>query len=172
MPETAVVVTVPAAEPVVSAFRRAHTDDGADGMPAHVTLVYPFADSLQLGSGMVAELGEELARFPSFTLGFRRLDRFGGSPSVLYTVPEPGDVLIRLTDALSSRFGFLPYGGVHRDVVPHLTIAISDDPALLDAIEADVARSLPITGVVDTVQVWEHDPAGWRLLHRIALRPE
>ena len=39
----ALVVLVPEAEPVVGPSRTLHTQDGAAGMPAHVTLLYPFA---------------------------------------------------------------------------------------------------------------------------------
>jgi hypothetical protein len=58
---------------------------------------------------------------------------------------------------------------MHDDVVPHLTIAISDDDALLARVEAEVARALPISAPVGSVDVWEHEPAGWRLLDRIVL---
>ena len=44
MAETAIVVLVPEAEPLVGAFRRNHTAEGAHGMGAHVTLLYPFGD--------------------------------------------------------------------------------------------------------------------------------
>jgi 2'-5' RNA ligase len=160
MAETAVVVTVAAADSVVVR--------PPEGIPAHVTLLYPFAESERM-AGMVSELRAELGRFPSFALTLTRLDRFEGPPSVLYAVPEPKEPFLAMTEALSARFGFLPYGGVHDDVVPHLTIAVADDPGTFADMEAAVARSLPITTVVDTVEVWEHESAGWRLLHRVAL---
>jgi 2'-5' RNA ligase len=169
MAETVVLVPSPAADRAVSRWRRAHTGDGADGMPAHVTLLYPFADSRLLVAGMVSELREELARFPPFTLRLARLARFTGPPAVLYAVPEPRKRFLAMTAALTARFGFLPYGGVHSEVIPHLTIAIAEDPVVLDAAEGDAAQRLPISDVVDAVEVWEHDPAGWRRLHAIPL---
>ena len=39
---SAVVVHVPEAEPVVGGWRRAHTYDAPLGLPAHVTILYPF----------------------------------------------------------------------------------------------------------------------------------
>jgi hypothetical protein len=41
--ETAVVVRAPEAEHAIEAHRRAHTPSGADGMPAHITVLVPFA---------------------------------------------------------------------------------------------------------------------------------
>ena len=43
--ETAIVVLVPEAEPLVGEHRRRHTAEGARGMGAHVTLLYPFRDT-------------------------------------------------------------------------------------------------------------------------------
>jgi hypothetical protein len=39
---------VPEAEPAVGRWQRQHTRAGADGMPPHVTLLIPFADSESL----------------------------------------------------------------------------------------------------------------------------
>lgn len=41
--QTAVVVTIPAADPVVSAHRRALDAAATLGVPAHVTVIFPFA---------------------------------------------------------------------------------------------------------------------------------
>jgi 2'-5' RNA ligase len=160
MAETAVVVTVAAAAAIV--------ETPAGGIPAHVTLLYPFADGSQI-AGMLDDLESELRRFPRFMLTLRRLDRFSCPPAVVYAVPDPQERFLAMTDALTARFGFAPYGGEHSEVIPHLTIAISDEPVALDAVERDAARSLPISELVDAVEVWEHDSAAWRRLHIISL---
>ena len=103
--ETAVVVRVPEAEPVISAHRQEHTPDGAEGMPAHVTVLYPFADSALLVAGMVREVRETLAELPSFRFAINRLARFTEPPSVLYGAPEPAAPFVRLTERLRDRFG-------------------------------------------------------------------
>ena len=41
-PESALVVRVPEAEPVVNRFRAAYDPSAPAGVPAHVTLLYPF----------------------------------------------------------------------------------------------------------------------------------
>jgi hypothetical protein len=106
--ETAVVIRVPEAERAVAAHRRAHTPSGAQGMPAHVTVLVPFADSALLVPGMLRELQEALAEQPSFRFTINRLARFVGPPSVLYGVPEPGDPFVRLTERLRDRLDSFP----------------------------------------------------------------
>jgi hypothetical protein len=118
MGETAVVVPVPEAEPAVGRHRRAHTPSGADGMPAHITILVPFADGAGLGAEVVGDLGETLADFAPFRFAITRLARFAGPPSVLYGAPEPAAPFVRLTDRLHDRFGFPPYGGLHTTVIP------------------------------------------------------
>jgi len=74
-------------------------------------------------------------------------------------------------ERVRDRFGFLPYGGQHTTVIPHLTIAtrLADDE--LDRIEADIERWLPIECSVDACEVWEHAADGWRMMHPIPLGP-
>ena len=56
---TAIVVPVPEAEAVVGDWRRLHTPSGAEGVPAHVTLLAPFIPAVRLderseGTGVFA----------------------------------------------------------------------------------------------------------------------
>ena len=169
--ETAVVVRVPEAEPAIGAHRRGHTPSGGEGMPAHVTILVPFADSALLGAGLLSELRETLAEIPAFRFAINRLARFTEPPSVLYGAPEPAAPFVRLTERVRDRFGFLPYGGQHTTAIPHLTIATRLADAELDRIEADVERWLPIECSVDACEVWEHAADGWRMMHPIPLGP-
>ena len=49
MPRSAVIVAVPEAETVVRDWRRQHTYDAPLGVPAHVTLLFPFVPAHRLG---------------------------------------------------------------------------------------------------------------------------
>jgi 2'-5' RNA ligase len=170
MPETAVVIRVPEAEPAIGPYRLEHTPSGEDGLPAHVTLLVPFADSALLVAGMARELGEMLMQFSRFRFAITRLARFDGPPTVLYGVPEPAAPFVRLTERLSDRFGFPPYGGEHATVIPHLTIATRLAAAQFDRIEEGVTSWLPIEGSADACEVWEHTDAGWQTMLRLPLR--
>jgi hypothetical protein len=143
-----VIVRVPDAEPTIGPHRRTHTPSGAEGMPAHVTLLVPFADSTLLDIEMVRELRETLARFSPLQFAIVRLARFAGPPGVLYGAPEPVAPFMRLTERLRDLSGFQPYGGLHTAVIPHLTIA---------------------TRLADACEVWQHADDGWRMMHSIPL---
>ena len=168
--ETAVIVRVPEAEQAIGVHRRKHTPSGADGMPPHVTILVPFADSALLVAGMVRELRETLADFSRFRFVINGLARFEGPPSVLYGAPDPATPFVRLTERLRDRFGLQPYGGHVDTVIPHLTIATRLAEEELDRIEAAVERWLPIESVVDRCEVWERAESGWRRMHAIPLR--
>jgi 2'-5' RNA ligase len=166
--ETAVLVRVPEAEPACGAHRRKYTPSGAEGMPAHVTVLVPFAESSLL-VGMVRELRETLAEVSPFRYTISRLDRFPGPPNVLYGVPEPAAPFVRLSELLRDRFGLLPYGGQYSTLIPHLTIATRLPEDDFDRIEAEVEPWLPVEASASACEVWEHADTGWRMLHVVPL---
>jgi 2'-5' RNA ligase len=166
--ETAVVVTIGPAEAAVAPYRRAHTPSGARGMPAHVTLMVPFADGELLDVATIRDLRDELSRFPAFQVTLREFARFPGPAArpaerVLYAVPEPADPFVEMTASIAVRFGVLPYGDEHTDIIPHLTIASSADEGLLDRIEAELQPAFPITAALTAASLWEHATEGWRM---------
>ena len=159
MSETAIVALVAEAEPLVGAWRRAHTDDGRDGMPPHVTLIYPFVDDASL-PGRVADVGAVVARFRVFDCVFARTGRFD---RVLYLSPAQDEIFRAMTAALARAFPDTPpYGGRYDDVVPHLTVAQSDDDALLAAIELDLRARLPIETRVAAATLMHLVDGRWR----------
>jgi 2'-5' RNA ligase len=166
--ETAVVVTIGPAEAAVAAYRRQHTPSGARGMPAHVTLMFPFTDGELLDVSTLRELRDELSRFPAFDVTLRRFGRWPGpaarpSEHVLYAMPEPADPFVEMTASIAVRFGVLPYGGAHIDIVPHVTIASCADESLLDRIEAELEPAFPITTRLTSASLWEDAAEGWRM---------
>lgn len=70
MAETAVVVLVPELEPLVGDWNRRHTGAGARGMPPHLTLLYPFVDTLEIDLESEAAIVVALAPFRPFRLRF------------------------------------------------------------------------------------------------------
>src|SRR5690348_1437998 len=121
-----IIVPVPEAEPIVRAWRERYDAVASQGVPAHITLLYPFLSADALDADGQAFLTELFARTPSIRV---RLVAIGRFPEVVYLVPEPVDWFVELTRALSDRFGLLPYGGLYESVVPHLTVAQHPDQA-------------------------------------------
>ena len=58
---SAVIVPVPEAEPVVGEFRASMDTAARWGVPAHVTVIYPFLAPDRLGTGELRRLGDAVA---------------------------------------------------------------------------------------------------------------
>jgi 2'-5' RNA ligase len=158
MAETAVVVLLPELEPLIGGVRRRYTRDGERGMPPHVTLIFPFADTSALNDRLEA-LGRVFAAFAPFDVMLAGTARFLG---LLYARPNPAEPFVAMTNALVEAFPeFPPYGGEFDEIVPHVTVAQADE-SVLATIEADLARELPATVRVERAWVVENAPEGWR----------
>jgi 2'-5' RNA ligase len=131
--ESALVVLAPEAEGVVKAYRDAHDPAAALGVPAHVTVLYPFLLP-EVPPPAAARLAALFAACAPFDYTLTELRRF---PGVLYLAPEPAEAFRVLTQRVSQAFpDFPPYGGRHPHIIPHLTIAQLQDQARLDAVAA------------------------------------
>jgi hypothetical protein len=160
--ETALVVLVPEAEPLVSRFREKYDPSAAVGVPAHVTLLYPFLPPDVLRPSDVAALAKLFASARPCDVVFERCGRF--DPKTLWLAPRPAAPFLDLTRRLVARWPQCPpYLGTVAvdDVVPHLTVSDSVSGDLLDRIEMAVAGGLPVrtrlaeaTLIVDTTGRW------------------
>ncbi len=170
--QSAVLVPVPEAEPVVGQHR-ARLDRAAEwGVPAHVTVLYPFVAPSAITAAMIGDLAAAVASVRAFDCEFPAAAWFG--PDVLWLAPRPDEPFRALTRAVSAAFpGYLPYGGGYDDVVPHLTVGdrAPGGIAELRAAEADVVRALPVRAHVS--QVWlmagQATPGSWRVVAELRL---
>ena len=151
------IVPVREAESAIQPSREEYVPVWADGMPAHVTLLFPFPRLDQLDAAGRADLTSLFAAAPSIRVTFAEVGRF---PDIVYLAPEPSDWFVVLTEALSSRFGLLPYGGIHGSIVPHLTVARHPDPAVLAEMTASLVKHLPIESEVREVWLMEEAADG------------
>lgn len=162
-------VIVPVELPVAVRRLRDRLDPSAvDGVPAHVTLLFPFLPP--------AELDEEVRGRLAAIIGAERpfpftLARVGRWPDVVYLAPEPDAPFLRLIEAVAAAFPeHPPYGGAHADVVPHVTIAQDPRPGYLEAAEHALPALLPIRDVArEAWLVARLDAAPWRTLWRLPL---
>jgi hypothetical protein len=161
---------VPEAEAIAGSWRRQFATDAAQGMWAHLTLIYPFRDSSQVDPGTWREIVRVLRSFRSFAFRLTRTAYFHGEPPVLYLVPEPSSPFVAMTEDLAAVFPDTPpYGGAFDEVVPHVSVADRDDVELLAEIEGDLERRLPIAAAAREVQLVVHQPEGWRLQRSVRL---
>jgi len=161
MPRTALIITVPEAEALVGDWRERY-DNASLGIPAHVTLLFPFVPSEKADDTLLADLSELFGAQPAFSFSLPRVARF---PEVAWLAPEPATPFRRLTELIYSRYpDYPPYEGVHDEIIPHLTVGVGD-AALQDEIEAALRPQLPIYAEARHVTLLVEDDVGrWRVL--------
>jgi 2'-5' RNA ligase len=144
-------------------FRR--DPSAASGVPAHVTILFPFLTTPELTPAVRGSLAAIAARVPPFEVRFGATGRF---VDTLWLAPAPAEPFVGLTDAVVAAFpDHPPYEGVHDEVVPHCTIALGD-AATLDRVEDLARRELPFRQTVRALEVIAEDGAGgWRRHWRI-----
>ncbi len=164
-PASAVVVRI-AVPPALGRLRRTWDRTAGAGVPTHVTILFPFLPPTELRTAVRAELAIIAAAHEPFDVRFERVGRF---PGVVYLAPDPADPFTALTAAVSARFpAYPPYGGAFDDVIPHLTIAESDDDGPLGEVAANARQQLPFAARVSELEVLVESGEGrwhrrWRL---------
>ncbi|GAA1793032.1 2'-5' RNA ligase family protein [Luedemannella flava] len=168
--ETALIVAVPEAEPAVGVHRDAYDAAAGWGVPAHVTVLYPFLAPDRIDHEVLAGLSETFAAHRPFEATLASVGWFGDQ--VVYLAPEPDDRFRALTAAVWDRFPQAPpYGGAFDDVVPHLTIGHDHPRPLLAAAADQVAAHLPVHASVRAVRLiaGSRGAAPWRRLAEFPL---
>ena len=169
---SAVLVPVPEAERVVSHHRARLDAAAAAGVPAHVTVLYPFVPPSAITAGTVAALAQAVASVAAFTCRFPATAWFG--QEVLWLAPRPDEPFRALTSAVCAAFpGYLPYGGGFDDVIPHLTVGDRPVGGVTDlrAAEAELRPRLPISARVGRVWLMTGSaaPDSWRTVAELPL---
>ncbi|MFE1171327.1 2'-5' RNA ligase family protein [Streptomyces sp. NPDC058773] len=165
---TGLIVKVPDAEPAVRAWRERFDPSAQAGVPAHVTVLFPFLDESRIDARVYSTLTDVLGSHHAFDLRFESCGQF---PGVLYLAPEPDAQLRLLTEVIADRWPEAPpYEGQFTEIVPHLTVADGQEDAVLDEIGADLLGRLPFTCRVASVDLVVHDGSKWQERASFALR--
>jgi 2'-5' RNA ligase len=166
VPRSALIVAVPEVESLVGEWRLKY-DNASLGIPAHVTLLFPFVPAEELDGALFTELRELFAGQPAFSFALTRVARF---PEVAWLSPEPARPFRRLTELIFGRFPeYPPYEGIHDEVIPHLTVG-RGDAAFQDEVEAALSPHLPIAAATRDVVLLEELPSErWRERERFPL---
>ena len=159
-PDSALILRIQL-PPGLGALRTRHVPDAAEGVPAHVTLLYPFATpastSVEVLDSVAAIVREH--REWSMTLAAQ-----GRWPDALYATVEPDGPVRTLQADLAAAFPMLPlYGDPGVRFEPHVTIVEGPgvaDPAVLD----DPAwGELPAAREVAEIQLIVRERGRWRI---------
>jgi hypothetical protein len=144
---TALIVAVPEAEQAVGAYRLAHDWSAGVGVPAHLTVLFPFVPPEAVDE---AAIGSVVAQVPAFAFALAAVERF--ADGTVWLRPDPSAPFTALTRAVWERWPeHPPYEGAHDEVIPHLTV--SEEPI-------DVAIDLPIQARATHVTLIEEDEGG------------
>jgi hypothetical protein len=166
--ESALVFLVPQAEALVGPFRERHDPSAAAGMPAHITLLYPFKPAGEIDASVLDGLRQCFAAFAPFPFALAHTRRFVAPDAVLYLAPEPAEAFRALTLATWQRWpGLPPYGGRHAEVIPHLCVAQVADQQQLDAVARrfapKAAAMLPIRAMAAEVALMDTRSGRWQI---------
>lgn len=163
--ESALSIPVPEAEPAVGAHRFQLDDSARLGVPAHITILYPWIPPDRIDERTRQRLGELFEGLSAFDFALAEIGWFGND--VVYAAPVPDEPFRRLTSMIEREWPSYPaYGGEHGEPTPHLTIGDRFGGAsaheLATAGEA-VAPHLPI--VCRARELWlmsGNSERGWR----------
>lgn len=160
---TCLIVPVFDAEPIVARWLNTDRVD-FDGVPLHVTVMYPFLPARALGLNEehnVAELARDIEPFDFTLTGLRRF------PGVQYLAPEPAPAFTALTERVQRRWpSCRPYDGAYDAVIPHVTVTFGDDPPVD---EATLDRDLPIRTRATDIWLLDQTSHGWQTRRRFPL---
>jgi 2'-5' RNA ligase len=173
--EAGLVVLVPEAEALVKPFRDRYDPSAAAGMPAHITLLYPFKPPDEVDEATLDDLRRCLARFAPIQFSLGSIRRF--PVRVLYLAPEPDEPFRRLTSAIWDRYPETPpYGGKWPDIVPHLSVACLADEQQLDGIANDFVQAsrgkLPIRATASEAALMDTRSGRWQVSATLRLGVE
>jgi hypothetical protein len=120
-PLSGLVVLVPEADPVVGPHRLRLDASAPLGVPAHVTVLFPFVPPDALDDGTVQRVRAVVAAVPALGYTFDRTDWF--DDAVLWPAPADARAVPGAHRAGGHRVPGAPaVRGAFDDVVPHLTV--------------------------------------------------
>lgn len=168
--KSGLIIPVPHAEALVKRWREKLDPGCILGVPAHITVLFPFASPRDFDDKMIANLETYFSQFEPFEFGFEALGWF--DDKVVYLTPAPDDVFREITRGLVELFPmYLPYKGIHGESTPHLTIGDGAPLELLKEAAMNVTPQLPLTASADRVWLMAGgtDPGSWTLRHEFSL---
>ncbi|HEY8707047.1 MAG TPA: 2'-5' RNA ligase family protein, partial [Burkholderiaceae bacterium] len=121
MAESGLIVCVPEAEALVGELRERFDASARIGVPAHITVLFPFMPSTSIDASVLRAVRTLVGRARAFEFSLARVGRF---PATTYLAPDPPDPFITLTESLFREFPrFPPFAGAFPTIIPHLTVA-------------------------------------------------
>lgn len=157
------VIVVPEAEAVVSAFRERYAARSAARIPAHITLLVPYVPAERLDGAAIEAAREHIGQFAPFDAERTGVGRFAEH---VWLAQSPTEVFAGLIRATCRRFPESSYGAEFPEPVPHLTIGEASGDVSVEEIvraaECEIAPQLPVRFRVSAASLLvEHADGKW-----------
>lgn len=167
--ESAIVVELPELDAVLDQFRYELDPSRRWGMPAHLTLLYPFVPPADVDHAVLSRLEAVATRVSPFDAEF---DDFGWfADQVVWLAPSHPEPFERLIMEVMEAFpGRPPYGGAFDEVIPHVTIGEGGEVGLLRAAANAIHPQLPLKVSVTSLSLMagSTEPGSWKVVERMA----
>ena len=166
MASTALIVKVPQAEAMVGDLRARFDAVSQLGVPAHITILFPFMAPDQVTQAVLQRVQAVLRAVPAFAYSLESAGRF---EATAFLAPTPAEPFVALTAAVAGEFSdFPPYAGQHDGTIPHLTVAhgnVEDVRRAAAELQARLRSGPAVRAVCDTVSLFENSSGRWREMH-------
>jgi 2'-5' RNA ligase len=163
-------VELPELDAVLDEHRRALDPSRPWGMPAHLTLLYPFVAPADVNGETLARLSRAATGVMSFTAAFADFGWF--DEHVLWLAPSDPAPFTNLIGLLAAVFPeHPPYNGAFDNVVPHVTIGEGQPVDRLRAATDAIRPHLPLYARVTSLSLMAGStaPGSWRVIERVPL---
>lgn len=148
--QTTLLIPIPAAEAAVSHHRSKLDDAARDGIPAHITISYPFLPPSQINESLLGSLSGMFGKIPAFRFTLDQIGWFGDD--VVWLGPsDPAPFNVFINTVFSAFPSCPPYGGKYTQVIPHLTIGNTGEQQALQTAAESIKSYLPIDGIATEV---------------------
>lgn len=171
--ETGLIIPVPAFEAFIQEHRAQNAAVSPEGVPAHLTLLYPFLPPMRCQEAH-AEVEGFFAEVEPFDFELTEIGWF--EDRVVFLAPSDPTPFVELTERLIDRWTqCIPYGGRHAGKhVPHLTLGIEGTPEEMASLAEAAEKMLPARCTAE--QAWlmigTPHPAEWEVKRRFTFGGE
>jgi 2'-5' RNA ligase len=140
------------------------------GVPAHITLLFPFLDPPSIDDEALARLESIFEGANAFPFSLDAVRRF--PQGVLWLSPTPSAPFVDLTVRIAAAFPSCPpWAGEYDEIIPHLTIGLTKGIEA-DAIDAELQPKLPISSAATRVDLMTEEASGeWTVRRSFHLQP-
>jgi 2'-5' RNA ligase superfamily len=157
-PCSGLLIEAPRADPVVAQYRERLDTSAPLGIPAHITVLFPFMPPGDIDAAVLDQLEHLFADTSRFRFQLDHTNWFGST--VLWLAPRDPGPFRALTQRVHETFpAFPPFEGQFDDVIPHLTIGHGHPLNDLRAAEKTVQVQLPIDGHATAVTLMTQQSA-------------